>query len=62
MIREELEGRSKIKLNVSKSGFVFIGVDYSKEDYVYVKPQFIMIDELKIQVWEEQWLKSFCCM
>ena len=32
MIREEVEGRSKIKLNVSKNGFVFIAVDYSKED------------------------------
>lgn len=47
MINEEEEGRSKVKLNVLKSEFLFNGVDYSLEDYVYLKPLFITIDGLK---------------
>nr|AQM49847.1 methyltransferase 1 [Boechera holboellii] len=44
-IREDEEERSTIKLNVSKTGFFFNGVEYSAEDFVYVNPD--SIDGLK---------------
>lgn len=37
MIGKGEEGKSKVQLNVSKSGFLFNGVDYSLKDYVNVK-------------------------
>ncbi|RID48003.1 hypothetical protein BRARA_I04553 [Brassica rapa] len=38
-IREDEEKKTEIKLNSSKTGFSCNGVDYSDDDYVYVKPE-----------------------
>ncbi|KAF8083357.1 hypothetical protein N665_0778s0010 [Sinapis alba] len=38
-IRDDEEKRTEIKLNASKTGFSSNGVDYSVDDYVYVKPE-----------------------
>ncbi|KAJ0233375.1 DNA (cytosine-5)-methyltransferase 1 [Hirschfeldia incana] len=38
-IRDDEEKRTEIKLNASKTGFSSGGVDYSVNDYVYVKPE-----------------------
>ncbi|KAG7537210.1 C-5 cytosine methyltransferase [Arabidopsis suecica] len=40
-IREDEEERSRIKLNVSKTGFFSNGIEYSVEDFVYVNPDSI---------------------
>ncbi|ESQ46215.1 hypothetical protein EUTSA_v10000011mg [Eutrema salsugineum] len=45
-IREDEEGRSKLKLNVSKTGFFANGIEYSVDDYVYVNPECITTDGL----------------
>ena len=38
-IRDDEEKKTEIKLNASKTGFSSNGVDYSVDDYVYVKPE-----------------------
>lgn len=38
-IRDDEEKRTGIKLNASKTGFSSDGVDYSVDDYVYVRPE-----------------------
>ncbi|KAL0733706.1 hypothetical protein Bca4012_009916 [Brassica carinata] len=38
-IRDEEEKRTEIELNALKTGFSSNGVDYSVDDYVYVKPE-----------------------
>ncbi|KFK37543.1 dna methyltransferase 2 [Arabis alpina] len=43
-LREDEEEMSKVKLNVTKTGFCFKGIEYSAEDYVYVKPGSITTD------------------
>ncbi|VVB07151.1 unnamed protein product [Arabis nemorensis] len=46
-LREDEEKRSEIKLNVTKTGFFSKGIEYSAEDYVYVKPDYMTVDGLK---------------
>ncbi|KAG7543101.1 C-5 cytosine methyltransferase [Arabidopsis thaliana x Arabidopsis arenosa] len=46
-IREKEEERSKTKLNDSKTGFLFDGIEYSVGDYVYVIPNYITKDKGK---------------
>ncbi|XP_010435242.1 PREDICTED: DNA (cytosine-5)-methyltransferase 4-like [Camelina sativa] len=43
-IKEDEEERSKTKLDVSKSGFLSNGIEYSLDDFVYVIPEYITKD------------------
>ncbi|KAG2242456.1 hypothetical protein Bca52824_095705 [Brassica carinata] len=53
-IREEENERSKLEVNISKRGFVYDGIDYCIEDYVYVKPLYMIDPEKNIA------LDAFC--
>ncbi|CAN8255576.1 unnamed protein product [Cochlearia groenlandica] len=46
-MRDDEEEKSETKLNASKTGFYVNGVEYSADDFVYVNPEYIAIDELK---------------
>ncbi|CAH2044605.1 unnamed protein product, partial [Thlaspi arvense] len=48
-IREDEKERSKIKLNDSRTGFSSNGSEYISGDYVYVNPQIMIQDGLKVK-------------
>lgn len=60
MIGDEEKEKSKVKLNVSKSGFHFNEVDYSMENFAYDKPQFMTIDIHEKD--DEHCLRCFGCL
>ncbi|XP_010553726.1 PREDICTED: DNA (cytosine-5)-methyltransferase 1-like isoform X2 [Tarenaya hassleriana] len=52
MIRKEEEKKLLFKLNTSKTGFFFNGVEYSTDDYVYVNPGYFNGEKVEAEVFK----------